>query len=65
MKITFTKGAGKYDQMLIHRGGSTEAIECPKQRIISHHLVHYLMKGTLQIRGFLGRVRDGEAEVFL
>lgn len=60
MEITFTKGSGKYDQMRVVRGGKVETIDCPKQRIIPHDMVHYAVEYTLQQRGFLGRVRDGE-----
>ncbi|MEO8801900.1 MAG: hypothetical protein ABI304_05970 [Rudaea sp.] len=64
MKITFTKGSGKYDRMLIQRGDANQAIDCPKQRIIPHDMVHYAVEHTLQKRGFLSRVRDGEAANF-
>jgi hypothetical protein len=67
VRITFTKGSGKFDRMLIDRsdrGGSTESIDCPKQGIIPHDMVHYAVETTLQKRGFLGRVRDGEAADF-
>lgn len=61
MRITFTKGSGKFDQMLVHHDGATEVVDCPKQRIIPHDMVHYSVESTLDKRGFLGRVRDGEA----
>lgn len=64
MEITFTKGSGKYDQMRVVRGGVVETIDCPKQRIIPHDMVHYAVEYALQKRGFLGRVRDGEAANF-
>lgn len=64
MKLTFIKGAAKYDQMLVHRGSATETVECPKQRIIPHDMVHYAVESTLQRRGFLSRVRDGEDASF-
>ena len=61
MKLVFTKGSGKYDAMEIFRPGSEpERVDCPKQRIIPHDMVHYAVEHTLQIRGFLGRVKDGE-----
>jgi len=60
MEISFVKGSGKYDQMHVVRGGVTETIDCPKQRIIPHDMVHFAVESTLQERGFLGRVRDGE-----
>lgn len=64
MRITFTKGSGKFDQMSVYREGGIEVIECPKQRIIPHDMVHYAVENTLSRRGFLGRVRDGEAASF-
>jgi hypothetical protein len=62
--IIFTKGPGKYDQMTIMRGGEAQTIDCPKQRIIPHDMVHYAVEFTLQARGFLARVRDGEPADF-
>ena len=64
MKISFAKGNGKYDRMVIHRGDASESIDCPKQGIIPHDMVHYAVESTLHRRGFLGRVRDGEAAMF-
>ena len=64
MEFTFTKGSGRYDQMRVVRGGIVETIDCPKQRIIPHDMVHYAVEYTLQKRGFLGRVRDGEPANF-
>jgi len=64
MHFSFTKGSGKYDQMTVRRNGTTEVIDCPKQRIIPHDMVHYAVESTLHKRGFLGRVRDGEAANF-
>lgn len=64
MKISFIKGSGKFDQMVIHRGGSTESIDCPKQGIIPHDMVHYAVESTLLKRGFLTRVGEGEAASF-
>ena len=64
MKITFTKGNGKYDRMSVDRGGATELVACPKQRIIPHDMIHFAVESALQARGFLGRVRDGEAANF-
>lgn len=62
MLLQFTKGSGKYDHMQVFRDGTaSECIECPKQGIIPHDMVHFAVEGTLQRRGFLSRVRDGEA----
>lgn len=61
MQIAFTKGAGKYDRMTVLRDGVAQGIDCPKQRIIPHDMVHYAVESTLRARGFLTRVREGEA----
>jgi hypothetical protein len=61
MQLVFTKGAGKYDRMEIARGdGAVERIDCPKQGIIPHDMVHYAVESTLEKRGFLTRVGEGE-----
>jgi hypothetical protein len=61
MKLVFTKGSGKYDLLEIFKQDSTSSrVDCPKQRIIPHDMVHYAVEHTLQTRGFLGRVKDGE-----
>jgi hypothetical protein len=62
--IIFRKGPGKFDQMTIMRGGEAQTIDCPRQRIIPHDMVHYAVEFTLQARGFLTRVRDGEPADF-
>ena len=64
MRVSFTKGSGKYDRMSILRNGITEVVDCPKQRIIPHDMVHYAVESALHGRGFLGRVRDGEIASF-
>jgi hypothetical protein len=65
MKLVFTKGSGKYDFMEVFRpGGEPERVECPKQRIIPHDMVHYAVEHTLQARGFLCRVKEGEQAGF-
>lgn len=65
MNLTFTKLNGKYDRLDIVRGDAPPMkIDCPKQRIIPHDMVHYAVESTLAARGFLGRVRDGEAADF-
>lgn len=62
MKIVFTKGPGKFDRMQVFRDGTPgETIDCPKQRIIPHDMVHYVVESILAKRGFLTRVREGEA----
>lgn len=62
MKFTFTKRQGKYDRMIVERpDGSKETLDCPKQRIIPHEMVHYAVESVLDKRGFLTRVKAGEA----
>ena len=61
MRLVFTKGAGKSDTMTVVRPGRLdEVIDCPKQRIIPHDMVHYAVESVLDTRGFLGRVAAGE-----
>lgn len=65
MKLVFTKGSGKFDLMKVVRAGQpSEVVECPKQRIIPHDMVHYAVEHTLDAHGFLTRVKDGEAASF-
>jgi len=65
MQFTWTKRDGKYDLMTVVRDdGSQEAIDCPKQRIIPHDMVHFAVESTLRKRGFMTRVRDGESAGF-
>ena len=64
MRISFTKLNGKYDHMTVWRGEVAETIQCPKQRIIPHDMVHFAVESTLHKRGFLARVVAGEAADF-
>ena len=65
MKLVFAKGAGKVDTMTVIRDGHAEAVvDCPKQGIIPHDMVHYAVESVLAARGFLGRVAAGEAADF-
>ena len=65
MKLIFTKRDGKYDDLAIERDGRpTETIQCPKQGIIPHDMVHYAIESTLAHRGFLTMVAEGEAASF-
>jgi hypothetical protein len=62
MRLLFTKCAGKTDRLEILRSGTqSEFIDCPKQRILPHDMMHYAVESTLRVRGFLGRVKDGES----
>ena len=65
MEIVFTKGSDKVDLMEVMRPGKPmERVDCPKQRIIPHDMVHYAVEHTLKVQGFLGRVKEGEAAAF-
>jgi hypothetical protein len=65
MRLTFTKRNGKYDDLVIARAdGGSEAMQCPKQRIIPHDMVHYAVESVLAHRGFLSLVAGGEALAF-
>lgn len=66
MPLIFTKGSGKHDHLEVLRDGRvSERIECPKQGIIPHDMVHVAVETTLQARGgFIGRVLAGEAASF-
>ena len=65
MKLVFIKGSGKYDTLEVVRAdGSSERVQCPKQGIIPHDMVHYAVEHTLRARGFLHRVSEGESATF-
>lgn len=65
MTLRFIKGGGKTDLMeVIRADGTIERIDCPKQGIIPHDMVHFAVEDTLNIRGFIGRVAQGEAADF-
>lgn len=65
MKLIFTKGAGKTDLMEVVRTGQpSELVDCPKQGIIPHDMVHYAVEHTLDARGFLTRVRTESRLLF-
>ena len=59
--LRFTKGGGKTDLMeVIREDGSAERVDCPKQGIIPHDMVHFAVEDVLHVRGFIGRVAEGE-----
>ena len=65
MKLVFFKRAGKIDVMEVVRSGQpSELVDCPKQGIIPHDMVHYAVEHTLGARGFLARVAKGESATF-
>ena len=64
-QFVFTKGAGKHDRLDVLRPeGRRETIDCPKQRIIPHDMVHFAVESTLGERGFMRRLHEGETADF-
>jgi len=60
MRLTFTKGRGKYDRLdIVTDAGPQPAIECPKQGIIPHDMVHFVVEVEVATRGFLGGIAAG------
>lgn len=59
-KLIFEKRPGKYDAMLVERGGALDEIPCPKQRPIPHDMFHYAVETVLEKRGFAHRAAAGE-----
>src|SRR5688572_9477728 len=52
------------DALLVEREGqAAERIECPKQGIIPHDMVHYAVESVVG-HGFLGMVADGAPAAF-
>lgn len=65
MKLIFTNGSGKTDQLEIYNASvAPQALTSPKQRIIPHEMVHYASEHTLHQHGFLHRLREGETAIF-
>ncbi|WP_201312493.1 hypothetical protein [Dyella sp. EPa41] len=65
MQLIFTKGAGKHDRMeVVREGAPNRQIDCPKQGIIPHDMVHYAVESVLHRRGFVTRVATGETPDF-
>jgi hypothetical protein len=59
MQLVFTKRAGKMDELVATRSdGSRERIECPKQGMIPHEMVHYAVERVLAARGFLSKLGE-------
>jgi hypothetical protein len=65
MKFRFEKlREGKYDRLIVERGGAKEEIACPKIGGIPHDMVHFAVENVMQGEGFLRRVAGGEALSF-
>jgi hypothetical protein len=61
MEIRFTKCDGKVDWMeCVRRDGSTTRCPMPKQGILPHDLIHYVVESSLELRhGFYGLIAAG------
>jgi hypothetical protein len=60
MRLRFTKGPGKVDWLDITVAGvARPRIDCPKQRIIPHDLVHFAVETEIAEQGFLRLIADG------
>ncbi len=45
MKLGFTKGSGKFDRLdIVAADGPRAPIDCPKQGIIPHDMVHFAVE---------------------
>ncbi len=65
MQLVFTKKTGKYDHLTIIRPNcEIEQIDCPKQGIIPHDMVHFGVESILHKRGFISRIHAGEEATF-
>lgn len=65
MELKFTKKNGKYDHLAIAKDGALIAeIDCPKQGIIPHDMVHFGIETILHKRGFISRIHAGEEANF-
>jgi hypothetical protein len=65
MQLIFTKGAGKSDRLdIVTAAGPQPAIDCPKQGIIPHDMVHFAVESEVATLGFLGGIAAGGAAGF-
>lgn len=61
MRLLFTRLPGKMDLLTITRAdGSSAQVDCPKQGMIPHDMVHYAVEKHVTSEGFLTRVAAGE-----
>jgi hypothetical protein len=61
MRLLFTRLPGKMDLLTIIRAdGSSAQVDCPKQGMIPHDMVHYAVEKHVTSGGFLTRVAAGE-----
>jgi hypothetical protein len=60
MQLLFTKGPGKVDWLdITTEAGLRPRIDCPKQRIIPHDMVHFAVEAEIAEQGFLRLIAEG------
>ena len=64
MKLVFTKSGGsnpaRYDRLdILTATGPQPPIDCPKQGIIPHDMVHFAVEAEIATLGFLGGIGAG------
>ena len=64
MQLTFTKSGGgnpaRYDRLdIVTDTGPLPPIDYPKQGIIPHDMVHFIVESEIATRGFLGGIAAG------
>jgi hypothetical protein len=60
MQLLFTKGPGKVDWLdITTEAGLRPRIDCPKQRIIPHDMVHFAVEAEIAASGFLRLIAGG------
>jgi len=60
VKLTFTKGSGKVDRLeIVASDGARPAIDCPKQGMIPHDMVHFAVEAEVAAAGFLRLIAAG------
>lgn len=65
MQLVFIKCGGNFDRLdFVVDGVCTSSVNCPKQGIIPHDMVHFAVEATLDRRGFITRTLEGDASGF-
>lgn len=65
MLLTFTRRDGKFDDLRVDRDGlPSETVQCPKQGILPHDMIHYAVESTVPHKGFLSLLREGRPVAF-
>ena len=65
IRLTFTKLPGKVDRLVLEGFGRTLPIDCPKQGIIPHDMVHFAVEKVLGLRRFVRLAAEGRPEADL